>query len=120
MSADLISRVTDAVADEVRLWQARPLDPVYPIPYLDALYVSVRDGGTVVKKAVYVALGLTVEGHREVLGFWIEQTEGAQFWLGVLTELKNRGLEDVFFVCCDGLTGLPQAIEAARQTAKSS
>jgi putative transposase len=112
ISADLISRVTDAVIDELRLWQARPLDPVYPIVYIDALFVSVREAGTVVKKAVYVALAVNMEGARDVLGFWLEQTEGARFWLSVLTDLKNRGLEDVFFVCCDGLTGLPQAIEA--------
>jgi putative transposase len=113
VSADLISRVTDAVLDEVKAWQARPLDAVYPIVYLDALFVSVRDGGVVAKKAVYVALGMGLDGTREVLGFWIEPTEGARFWLSVLTELKNRGVEDIFFVCCDGLTGLPQAIEAA-------
>ncbi len=113
VSADLISRVTDAVIDEVKTWQARPLDAVFPIVYLDALFVSVRDGGTVTKKAVYVALGMALDGSREVLGFWIEPTEGARFWLSVLTELKNRGVEDVFFVCCDGLTGLPQAIETA-------
>lgn len=113
VSADLISRVTDAVLDEVRAWQSRPLDAVYPIVYLDALFVSVRDGGTVVKKAVYVALGVAVDGTRDVLGFWIETTESARLWLSILTELKNRGVEDIFFVCCDGLTGLPQAIEAA-------
>ena len=113
VSADLISRVTDSVVDEIKAWQARPLEAVYPIVYLDALFVSIRDGGTVTKKAVYVALGMTLDGGREVLGFWIEATEGAKFWLSVLTELKNRGLEDIFFVCCDGLTGLPQAIEAA-------
>lgn len=113
VSADLISRVTDAVIDELKAWQARPLEAVYPIVYLDALFVNVRDGGTVTKKAVYVALGMTIDGGREVLGLWIESTESARFWLTVLTELKNRGLEDVFFVCCDGLTGLPQAVEAA-------
>jgi putative transposase len=113
VSADLISRVTDAVVDEIKVWQSRPLEAVYPIVYLDALFVSIRDGGTVTKKAVYVALGMTLDGGREVLGFWIEATEGARFWLNVLTELKNRGLEDIFFVCCDGLTGLPQAIETA-------
>jgi putative transposase len=112
ISADLISRVTDAVIDELRLWQMRPLDAVYPILYIDALFVSVREAGTVVKKAVYVALAVTMQGGREVLGLWIEQSEGARFWLSVLTDLKNRGLEDVFFICCDGLTGLPQAIEA--------
>jgi putative transposase len=113
ISADLISRVTDAVLEEVKTWQSRPLDAVYPIVYLDALYVAIRDSGTVVKKAVYVALGMNLDGSREVLGFWIEATEGARFWLSVLTELKNRGVDDIFFVCCDGLTGLPQAIEAA-------
>jgi putative transposase len=113
VSADLISRVTDAVVDEVKTWQARPLDPVYPVVYIDALFVSVRDSGTVSKKAVYVAMGMALDGSREVLGFWIEPTEGARFWLSVLTELKNRGVEDIFFVCCDGLTGLPKAIETA-------
>lgn len=113
VSTDLISRVTDAVVDELREWQARPLERLYPIIYLDALFVSVRDGGTVTKKAVYIAMGVAMDGSREVLGFWIEQNEGARFWLAVMTELKNRGLEDVFFVCCDGLTGLPQAVEAA-------
>jgi putative transposase len=113
VSADLISRVTDAVLDEVKAWQARPLDAVYPIVYLDALFVSIRDGGRVTKKAVYIALGVGLDGTREVLGFWIDATEGARFWLTILTELKNRGVEDIFFVCCDGLTGLPQAIEAA-------
>jgi putative transposase len=113
VSTDLISRVTDAVIDEVKDWQARPLEAVYPIVYLDALFVGVRDGGTVVKKAVYVALGMGIDGTREVLGFWIEATESARFWLTVLTDLKNRGVQDILFVCCDGLTGLPQAIEAA-------
>lgn len=113
VSADLISRVTDAVIDEVKDWQVRPLEAVYPILYLDALFVGVRDGGTVVKKAVYIALGMGLDGTREVLGFWIESTESARFWLSILTDLKNRGVEDVLFVCCDGLTGLPQAIETA-------
>jgi putative transposase len=113
VSADLISRVTDAVIDEVKTWQVRPLEAVYPIVYLDALFVSVRDGGTVTKKAVYVALGMGLDGSREVLGFWIEATESARFWLSILTDLKNRGVEDIFFICCDGLTGLPQAIETA-------
>ena len=113
VSADLISRVTDAVIDEVKDWQLRPLEAVYPILYLDALFVSVRDGGTVVKKAVYVALGMGMDGTREVLGFWIEATESARFWLSILTDLKNRGVQDILFVCCDGLTGLPQAIETA-------
>jgi transposase-like protein len=113
VSIDLISRVTDAVLEEVKAWQVRPLEAVYPIVYLDALFVSVRDGGVVTKKAVHIALGMGLDGRREVLGFWIEATEGARFWLSILTELKNRGVEDIFFICCDGLTGLPQAIEAA-------
>jgi transposase-like protein len=113
VAPELISRVTDAVLDEMRAWQSRSLETVYPIVYIDALFVSVRDSGTVSKKAVYIALGQTVDGHRDVLGLWIEQNEGARFWLHVMTELKNRGVEDVLFVCCDGLTGIGQAIEAA-------
>ncbi len=113
VSPDLISRVTEAVIDEAKVWQSRPLESLYPIIYLDALFVSIRDGATVQKKAVYVALGVTMDGKRNVLGIWFEQTEGAKFWLSVLTDLRNRGVEDVFFVCCDGLSGFPQAIEAA-------
>lgn len=113
VSSDLISTVTDAVLDEAHAWQGRPLDEVYPVVYLDALYISVRDGAVVKKKAVFVALGMTVDGDREVLGLWMQQSEGAKFWLSVLTELKNRGVRDIFYVCCDGLSGFPQAIEAA-------
>jgi putative transposase len=113
VSAELVSAVTDAVLEESRVWRSRPLDEVYPVVYLDALYVSVRDSGVVKKKAVYVALGMTVEGEREVLGLWMQQSEGAKFWLSVLSELKTRGVRDIFYVCCDGLTGFPQAVEAA-------
>ena len=113
VSPDLISRVTDGVVEELKAWQQRPLESTYPIVYLDALFVHIRDGGTVQKKAVYVALGVTMEGQREVLGLWIEGTEGARFWLSVLTELKARGVQDILFVCCDGLTGFPRAIETA-------
>jgi putative transposase len=113
VAPDLISRVTESVLDEAKLWQQRPLEAMYPILYLDALFVSIRDGNTVTKKAVYLALGMTVDGQRDVLGIWIQGTEGARFWLSVLTDLKNRGIGDVLFVCCDGLTGFPQAIEAA-------
>lgn len=115
VSPDLISRVTDAVVDEAREWQGRGLEAFYPILYLDALFVSIREGGIVTKRAVYVAMGVDLEGTREVLGFWVGagEGEGARYWLGVMTELKNRGLQDVLFVCCDGLTGLPQAVEAA-------
>jgi putative transposase len=113
VSPDLISRATDAVIEEVQAWQTRPLDAVYPIVYLDALFVHVRYEGKVRKKAVYLALGVNFDGQRDVLGMWMEQTEGARFWLSVLTDLRNRGLQDIFFVCCDGLTGFPEAVDAA-------
>jgi putative transposase len=113
VAPELISRVTDAVLDEMRDWQARPLESIYPIVYLDALFVSVRDGGTVTKKAVYVALGTTLQGQRDVLGLWVQGSEGARFWLNVLTELKNRGVQDILFTCCDGLSGLTEAVGAS-------
>jgi len=113
VSPELISRVTDAVIDELRAWQSRPLEEVYPVVYLDALFIHVREHGTVVKKATYVAMGIGLDGRREVLGMWLQQGEGARFWLQVLTELKQRGVQDVIFVCCDGLTGFPQAVEAS-------
>ena len=113
VSPQLISEVTDSVLERAKAWQNRPLEAVYPIVYLDALYVSIRDGALVRKKAIYVALGMSLTGQREVLGLWFQQTEGAKFWLSVLTDLKNRGLSDIFFVCCDGLTGLGDAITSA-------
>lgn len=112
VSPDLVSRVTDAVADEVASWQGRPLDAVYPIVYLDALVVKVRDQGVVRNKAVYLALGVTIHGNKEVLGMWIEQNEGAKFWLKLINELKTRGVRDILIACCDGLKGFPEAIEA--------
>jgi putative transposase len=112
VSPDLISRVTDAVVEELVAWQKRPLDAVWPILYLDALVIKVRDQGVVKNKSVYVALGISADGKKEILGLWIETTEGAKFWLKVITELKNRGVEDVFIVCCDGLKGFPEAVEA--------
>lgn len=112
VSPDLISRVTDAVLDEVKEWQSRPLDPVYPVVFLDALRVKVRDDGHVRNKAVYVALALTCEGDKEVLGLWIEQSEGAKFWLKVLNELKTRGVQDILIAVVDGLKGFPEAIGA--------
>jgi putative transposase len=112
VSPDLISRVTDGVLDEVRAWQNRPLDPVYPIVFLDALVVKGRDGGLVKNKHVYLDLGVNMEGQKEVLGIWIQKSEGAKFWHQVLAELKNRGMLDVLIVCTDGLTGFPDAIEA--------
>jgi putative transposase len=112
VSPDLISKITDAVLDEVREWQARPLDPVWPVVFLDAIVCKVRDQGTVKNKAAHLAVGVGVDGKKEVLGIWVERTEGAKFWLRVMNDLKARGVEDVLIVVCDGLTGLPAAIEA--------
>ena len=113
VSPDLISRVTDAVLDEVKGWQNRPLDSVWPIVYLDALVVKIRDQGTVTNKSAYLAVGVNIQGTKEVLGLWLESNEGAKFWLKIMTELKNRGIADMLLVCCDGLKGFPEAIEAA-------
>jgi putative transposase len=112
VSAALISNVTEAVMDEVRQWQARPLEAVYPIMYLDCLVVKVRENQRVVNKSVYLALGVNLSGYKELLGMWLAQNEGAKFWLSVLTELQNRGVKDIFIACVDGLTGFPEAIEA--------
>lgn len=112
VSPTLISNVTAEVMEDVKLWQSRPLEAVYPIVYFDALWVKSRDEGHVRNKAVYVALGVNMEGQKEVLGLWIARTEGAKFWLQVLTELKNRGLQDIFIACVDGLKGFPEAIES--------
>ncbi len=111
VSPALISTVTEEVIDEVRAWQNRSLDEVYPIVYLDALQFKVRDTGHVRNKAVYLAIGVNLEGFKEVLGMWIAQTEGAKFWLSVVTELRNRGVQDIFIACVDGLKGFPEAIE---------
>src|SRR5436853_4304547 len=112
VSPTLISSVTDEVIDEVKRWQNRQLDAVYPIMYLDAIQFKVRDGGQVKNKAIYLAIGVTLDGLKEVLGLWIAQTEGAKFWLQVVTELKNRGVSDIFIACVDGLKGFPEAIES--------
>jgi putative transposase len=111
VSPSLISNVTDAVSDEVKSWQSRPLSSVYPIVYLDCIYVKVRDSGSVRAKAVYLAIGINMRGEKEVLGLWIAQSEGAKFWLQVVTELRNRGINDIFIACVDGLKGFPEAIE---------
>ncbi|MBK8230616.1 MAG: IS256 family transposase [Candidatus Eisenbacteria bacterium] len=113
VSPSLISTVTDGVLEEVRAWQSRPLDPVYPIVYLDALHVKRRESGQVQTSAVYLALGITTEGTKELLGLWLGEAEGAKFWLNVLTELKNRGVQDILIACVDGLKGFPEALEAA-------
>jgi putative transposase len=111
VSPALISNVTDEVIEEVRSWQNRQLEAVYPIVYMDAIQFKVRDSGHVRNKAVYLAIGVTMEGLKEVLGLWIAQTEGAKFWLQVVTELKNRGVRDILIACVDGLKGFPEAIE---------
>jgi putative transposase len=109
---DLVSRVTDAVINDVRAWQQRPLEDVYPIVFLDCLVIKVRDGGSVQRRACYLALGVTLEGDRDVLGMWFQENEGAKFWLQVLTDLKQRGVQDILIACVDGLKGFPEAIEA--------
>lgn len=113
VSPTLISNVTDAVMDEARAWQTRPLENVYPIVFFDALVVKVRENQRVINKAVYLALAVNTSGQKELLGIWISQNEGAKFWLGILTELKTRGVQDIFIACVDGLTGMDEAIQAA-------
>lgn len=110
ISPALVSNVTNEVMAEVHEWQNRPLDAVYPVVYFDALRIKSREEGRILNKAVYLALGINMEGHKELLGLWIQNTEGAKFWLGILTELENRGLHDIFVACVDGLTGFPEAI----------
>lgn len=118
ISPALISQVTEAVMEEVRLWQNRPLEDVYPIVYLDAVRIRVKHNGQIIKKAVYLAIAVTMTGVKEVLGMWAAETEGAKFWLNILTELKNRGVKDILIACVDGLKGFPEAIEAAYPAAQ--
>ena len=110
VSHDLISTITDEVMDELEAWQARPLDQVYPILYLDAIVLKVRDNGQVKNKALYLAIGINMEGNKDILGMWMSVNEGAKFWLSVVNELKNRGIQDIFIACVDGLKGFPEAI----------
>jgi len=112
VSATLISKVTDSVLEHVTQWQARPLDTVYPIVYLDGIVLKIRQNKRVINKTMYLALGVNMEGHKELLGLWLAEAEGAKFWASVLTELKNRGLKDILIACIDGLTGFPEAIAA--------
>lgn len=112
VSASLISQVTDAVLDEVKAWQSRPLAAVYPLVWMDAIQVKIRENGRVISKAIYLVLAVNLAGEKELLGMWISQTEGAKFWMGILTDLKNRGVQDIFIACVDGLTGFPDAIAA--------
>ena len=113
ISHSVISNVTDAVVDEVKAWQMRPLDSVYPIVFLDCIVVKVHQDGRVVNKSIYLALGLNCDGRKELLGLWISEKEGAKFWLRVLTELQERGVKDIFIACVDGLSGFPDALEAS-------
>ena len=113
LSPDLISRVTDAVVNELRAWQQRPLDRTYLIVYLDALVLKIRDKGAVQNKHVYLAVGVGIDGKKDVLGMWVQATEGAKFWLSIMNELKSRGVHDILVLCADGLTGLAEAVEAA-------
>ena len=112
VSASLISKVTDAVLDHVIEWQSRPLDEIYPIVYLDCIVVKIRQDKRVINKSVYLALGVNLEGHKELLGLWLSENEGAKFWLSVLTELQNRGVKDILIACVDGLKGFPDAINS--------
>ena len=112
LSRESISTITDSVLDEVKKWQARPLDPFYPVVYLDAIVIKVRDGGHVSNRSAHIAVGVDMAGIKHVLGIWVQASEGAKFWAGVCANLANRGVKDVLIVCCDGLTGLPDAIEA--------
>lgn len=118
VSAGLISQVTNAVLEMVHEWQSRPLDEVYPVVYLDCLVVKIRQDKRVINKAIYIALGINLEGHKELLGMWLSENEGSKFWLSILTELQNRGIKDIFIACVDGLKGFPEAINTAYPDAK--
>lgn len=118
VSAGLVSQVTNAVIEQVREWQCRPLDEVYPIVYFDCIVLKIRQDKRVIKKSIYLALGVNLDGQKELLGMWISETEGAKFWLSILTELKNRGVQQILIACVDGLTGFPEAIEVEYPNAK--
>lgn len=112
VSHELIANATDSVMDEVRSWQHRPLDEIYPILYLDAMVIKVKEGKQIINKSLHIAMGVNMHGNKEILGLWLANNEGAKFWLSVLNELKNRGVNDILMACCDGLTGFPEAINA--------
>lgn len=112
ISAEMVSRITDHVVPEIKEWQNRPLEKIYPFVFMDAMHYKVRDNGQVINKAVYVVMGINLEGYKDILGIWIGENESSKFWLGVLNELKNRGIEDILLFCVDGLTGMKEAINA--------
>ena len=109
----MVSKITDKVIATATEWQNRMLDKIYPIVYLDAMYFKVRSNGKIVNKAVYICLGYTMEGYKDILGLWVDEAEGAKFWLGICNDLKNRGVKDILVLCADGLTGIKESIEAA-------
>lgn len=111
ISPSMVSKITDKVLSSASEWQSRPLEKIYPIVYLDAMYFKVRSNGKIVNKAVYICLGYTMDGYKEILGIWVDEAEGAKFWLGICNDLKNRGVKDILIACMDGLKGLPQAIK---------
>lgn len=113
VSATMVSNITDRIIPEIKEWQSRPLDDVYPIVFIDAVHFSVREDSRVVKKAAYIVLGITRDGHKEILGIWIGENESSKFWLGVLNELKQRGVKDILIICSDNLTGIKEAIQTA-------
>jgi transposase-like protein len=117
LSAETISKIVDEIGEEVLAWQRRPLEALYPVIFLDAIVVKVRDGAHVVNKAAHIAVGVDMDGIKHVLGIWVQTSEGAKFWASVCADLANRGIRDVLIVCCDGLSGLPEAIEATWQSA---
>lgn len=118
VSATLVSKVTESVIEKVKQWQSRPLDEVYPIVYLDCIVVKIKQDKRIINKAVYLALGINLDGHKELLGMWLSENEGAKFWLSILTEIQNRGVKDIFIACVDGLKGFPEAINTAYPNTK--
>lgn len=113
VSHEFIARVTDAVMEEVSEWQSRPLDEIYPIVYMDAMVIKVRENKRIINKSLYIVMAVTMEGKKDVLGLWMSESEGAKFWLSILNELQHRGVKDILIACCDGLKGFPEAIEAS-------
>jgi putative transposase len=113
ISAEMVSKITDRIVPEIKEWQQRPLDPIYPFVFLDAIHYKIKDDGRVLNRAAYVVLGVTIEGNKDILGIWIGENESSKFWLGIMNDLKNRGVQDILLFCVDGLTGLKEAINAA-------
>jgi len=113
LSAEMVSKITERIVPEIRAWQQRPLEPIYAFIFMDAIHYKIREDGHIVNRAAYVVIGITIEGTKDILGIWIGENETSKFWLGVMNDLKNRGVEDILLFCVDGLTGLKEAINAA-------